>query len=56
MPTLSVCPTEKRAVAWIQSFLEPVYRQRGVGDSAHLTPEKRVSWNPAKMRKKWGER
>jgi hypothetical protein len=24
-----LCPTKKWAVAWIQSFLELVYRQRG---------------------------
>jgi hypothetical protein len=32
-----LCPTKKRAVAWIKNFLEPVCRQRGVRGPARLT-------------------
>jgi hypothetical protein len=46
-----VCPTKKRAVAWIQIFLELVYRKRGLRGPARLTLGKRVSWNPAGMGK-----
>jgi hypothetical protein len=46
-----LCPPEKRAVAWIQGFLEPFNRWRGVRDPARPTPGKRVSWNPADMEK-----
>jgi hypothetical protein len=46
-----MCPIKKQAVAWIQSFLEPVCRKRRVRDPARLTLGKRVSWNPAEMGK-----
>jgi hypothetical protein len=44
-PKLKLCPTKKRAVAWTQSFLEPVYRRRGVRDPSCPAPRKRVSQN-----------
>jgi hypothetical protein len=47
--------TKKQVVAWIQSFLEPVCRQRGVRGLARPTLGKRVSWNPAKVGEKWEE-
>ncbi len=52
-PPLYLCLTKKQAVDWIQRFLEPVYRRRGVRDTAHPTPGKRVSWNPAEIRRTW---
>jgi hypothetical protein len=51
MRKYQLCPTKRHAVAWIQSFLEPVCGQRGVRDPAHPTLGKRVSWNPADMGK-----
>jgi hypothetical protein len=51
IPSRGVCLTKKQAVSWIQSFLEPVYKKRGVRGPAHLTLGKRVSWNPAEMGK-----
>jgi hypothetical protein len=49
--TYIVCPTKEWAVARIQSFLEPVYRKRGVRSPACLTLGRTVSWNPAEMGK-----
>ncbi len=51
IPSRGVCLTKKQAVAWIQSFLEPVCKKRGVRGPACLTLGKRVSWNPAEMGK-----
>ncbi len=53
--SLSMCPTKKRAVAWIRSFLEPVCGQRWLRGPALPTLGKRVSCNPAEMRKTWEE-
>jgi hypothetical protein len=44
-----LCPTGKRAVAWIQSFPEPVCRKWGKKGLARPVPIKRVSRDPAKM-------
>jgi hypothetical protein len=41
----------KRAVAWIKSFLELVYRKWGKRVPVCPSLVKRVSWNPAEMGK-----
>jgi hypothetical protein len=46
-----VCLTEKQAVAWIQSLLEPACGKKGKRGAALPAPVKRVSWNPAEMGK-----
>jgi hypothetical protein len=51
-----LCPTKKRAVAWIQSFLEPVYRKRGLGARpASLRGKESVGTQQrwGKQEKKW---
>ncbi len=49
-----MCLTGKQAVAWIQTFLEPVCR-KGEKVLALSVPVKRVSWDPAEMGKPWKE-
>jgi hypothetical protein len=46
-----LCLTKKWTVAWIQSYLELVCRQRGMRGLAGPTLGKRISWNPAEMGK-----
>jgi hypothetical protein len=50
-PIKGSVPDRKWVIAWIQSFLEPVYRKWGVRDLARFTLGKRVSWSPAEKGK-----
>jgi hypothetical protein len=43
LPNVLLCPKEKWAVAWIQSFLETIYKKRLVRGPTRLVLEKRVS-------------
>jgi hypothetical protein len=46
-----LCPTEKRAIAWIQSLLEQVYRGGEIWGQVRPALGYRVSWDPAEMEK-----